>query len=134
MKLRGLAAIDMRTVAAREMVALRDELISALGGGTEPSPQRRKLVDFPSRGRTYLPFEPGYRYIAFCDPAGGSGGDSMTLGIARSQEHKAVLCRVAEWKPPFSPAGAAAEVAAILKEYGLARVRRGRRSPGPSPS
>ncbi len=38
-KLRGLAAIDMRTVAARQMVAFRDDLVSALGGedGLSPS-------------------------------------------------------------------------------------------------
>jgi hypothetical protein len=53
-KLRGLAAIDMRTVAAREMVAFRDELISALGGKDQVSPQRRKLVDLAGRSSLYL--------------------------------------------------------------------------------
>lgn len=43
--LRGLAAIDMCTVAAREMLAFRGELVAALGGDAELSPQRRKLVD-----------------------------------------------------------------------------------------
>lgn len=51
-KLRGLAAIDMRTVAAREMVAFRDDLVSALGG--DLSPQRRKLVDLAARATLYL--------------------------------------------------------------------------------
>ena len=53
-KLRGLAAIDMRTVAAREMLAFRDELIAALGGDTEVSPQQRKLVDLAARASLYL--------------------------------------------------------------------------------
>jgi hypothetical protein len=53
-KLRGLAAIDMRTVAAREMVAFRDDLVSALGGESELSPQRRKLVDLAARTTLYL--------------------------------------------------------------------------------
>ena len=52
--LRGMAAIDMRTVAAREMVAFRDELVSALGGDTQLSPQRRKLVDLAARAALYL--------------------------------------------------------------------------------
>lgn len=52
--LRGLAAIDMRTVAAREMLAFRDELIAALGGDTEVSPQQRKLVDLAARASLYL--------------------------------------------------------------------------------
>src|SRR5437899_8833412 len=53
-KLRGLAAIDMRTVAAREMVGFRDELVAALGGESELSPQRRKLVDLAARATLYL--------------------------------------------------------------------------------
>ncbi len=53
-KLRGLAAIDMRTVAAREMLAFRDELVAAVGGDTELSPQRRKLVDLAARASLYL--------------------------------------------------------------------------------
>ncbi len=53
-KLRGLAAIDMRTVAAREMLAFRDELVAALGGDAELSPQRRKLVDLVARASLYL--------------------------------------------------------------------------------
>ncbi len=53
-QLRGLAAIDMRTVAAREMLAFRDELIAALGGDTEVSPQQRKLVDLAARASLYL--------------------------------------------------------------------------------
>ena len=52
--LRGWAAIDMRTVAAREMLSFRDELVAALGGDTELSPQRRKLVDLAARASLYL--------------------------------------------------------------------------------
>ncbi len=52
--LRGLAAIDMRTVAAREMLAFRGELVAALGGDAELSPQRRKLVDLAARAVLYL--------------------------------------------------------------------------------
>jgi len=52
--LRGLAAIDMRTVAAREMLAFRGELVAALGGDAELSPQRRKLVDLTARAVLYL--------------------------------------------------------------------------------
>jgi hypothetical protein len=52
--LRGYKAIDRRTVAAREMLAFRDELVSALGGEAELSPQRRKLVDLAARASLYL--------------------------------------------------------------------------------
>ena len=53
-RLRGLAAIDMRTVAAREMLAFRDELVAALGGDPELSPQQRKLIDLAARTSLYL--------------------------------------------------------------------------------
>jgi hypothetical protein len=53
-RLRGLGAIDMRTVAAREMLAFRDELVTALGGDPELSPQRRKIIDLAARTALYL--------------------------------------------------------------------------------
>jgi hypothetical protein len=53
-KLRGLAAIDMRTVAARQMVAFRDDLVTALGGEDGLSPQRRKLVEMAARAALFL--------------------------------------------------------------------------------
>jgi hypothetical protein len=73
-------------------------------------------------GRSDLPPEPGKQYTAFCDPAGGSGGDSMTLAVARQDGAKSVVCRVVEWRPPFSPDDATAQCAEILKEYGLTQV------------
>jgi len=48
-RLRGFRAIDRRTVAARETLAFRSELLSALGGEADLSPQRRRLVDLAAR-------------------------------------------------------------------------------------
>src|SRR5262249_23613361 len=43
-------------------------------------------------------------YSAFLDPAGGSGGDSMTMAIAhREKDGRGVLDVIREAKPPFSP-------------------------------
>ncbi len=74
------------------------------------------------RGRISLPYDARFRHFGFCDPAGGSGQDSMTLAIARREKGKAVVCRVVEWKPRFNPDTAAAEASEVLKEYGLTRV------------
>lgn len=74
------------------------------------------------KGRTYLPFDARFRHVAFADPAGGSGQDSFTLAIARAEGKKSVLCRVVEFKPPFSPEETTAACAEILLEYGLTRV------------
>lgn len=73
------------------------------------------------KGRGSLPHSPG-RHLAFVDPAGGSGQDSFTLAIARREGNKAVLVRVAEVRPPFSPDEATADLASVVKEFGLTRV------------
>jgi len=45
----------------------------------------------------------GTRYCAFCDPAGGSGQDEMTMAVAHQEGGKPVLDCVRAKKPPFSP-------------------------------
>lgn len=66
------------------------------------------------------------RHEGYVDPAGGSGTDSMTLGIAHGElrdGHKVgVLDAVREARPPFSPETVVAEFAALLRAYGIARV------------
>src|SRR5262249_43571421 len=53
-KLAGFGAIDRRTVAARETLAFKHELIAALGGEAQLSPQRRKLIHLASRASLLL--------------------------------------------------------------------------------
>lgn len=66
---------------------------------------------------------PKTRYVAFCDPSGGSA-DSFTLAIAhRGPDGHAVLDAVRERRPPFSPEQVVEEYSALLKSYGLRKVR-----------
>jgi hypothetical protein len=65
----------------------------------------------------------GVEYFGFCDPAGGSGGDSMTLAIAHREGDRGVLDLVREHKPPFSPADVTAEFAGALGVYRVWSVR-----------
>src|SRR5437867_10651273 len=53
-KLAGFSAIDRRTAAAREHLALRRELGNALGGEAHLTPQRRKLIDMAARASALL--------------------------------------------------------------------------------
>jgi hypothetical protein len=53
-KLRGFKAIDRRMAAAREAFAFRSELVSALGGDADLSPQRRRLIDMAVRAALLL--------------------------------------------------------------------------------
>jgi hypothetical protein len=50
--LKGLAAIDSRTSAARHLISWRDELITALGG--DPTPQQLALIELCTRARAIL--------------------------------------------------------------------------------
>jgi hypothetical protein len=52
-KLKGLAAIDMRTAAARSLLAWRGELVDALGGEGTVTPQQRRLVELAVRASMY---------------------------------------------------------------------------------
>ncbi len=75
-------------------------------------------------GRYEMPKLPGFRYVAFVDPSGGSA-DSMTLAIAHADTKDRtlkVLDCVREIKPPFSPEAVVKEFAALIKSYGINRV------------
>ena len=54
-------------------------------------------------GRYELPFVEGISYVAFKDPAGGSGSDSMTLCIGHLANDCVVVDLIREYRPPFSP-------------------------------
>ncbi len=65
--------------------------------------------------------EEGVRYFAFCDPAGGSGSDSMTLAIAHADyaRRKVVLDLLVGVEPPFEPGIVVATFVGHLQRYGL---------------
>jgi hypothetical protein len=79
-------------------------------------------------GRFEQPFHAGvtshaaHAYVAFLDPAGGTGQDSMTLAIAHHEHGRAVLDLVREVKPPFSPEATVAEFADVLKGFALTKA------------
>jgi hypothetical protein len=73
-------------------------------------------------GRLELPPVSSTRYVAFTDPAGGSGTDAMTLGIAHSEKDHVVLDLVRARKPRFSPEEVVREFAGDLLRYGLHEV------------
>ena len=68
------------------------------------------------------PCRDGQFYIGFCDPSGGSGGDSMTLSIGHKDNDVSVIDVIREVKPPFSPESVVGEFADMLKRYRLTAV------------
>jgi hypothetical protein len=51
---KGLSVVDRRSVAARNLLAWRDELTAALGGSDAISPQQKALVELCARTRLIL--------------------------------------------------------------------------------
>lgn len=64
----------------------------------------------------------GRTYSAFIDAAGGSGTDSMTLGIAHPENGIPTLDALRERKPPFSPEDVVTEFASLMKSYGVIKA------------
>ena len=68
-----------------------------------------------------MPSPKSSKYHGFCDPSGGSQ-DSFTLSIAHGDGDIAVLDCIREFRPPFSPENVVAELAGVLRSYGLREV------------
>ena len=91
---------------------------------------RSDIGDFIDRELVESAIDPGVKvqppqrtieYSAFADPSGGRG-DSFTLAVAHSEGDVAVLDLLYERRAPFNPSEVVAEIAAILRSYGVASV------------
>ena len=91
---------------------------------------RSDLADFLDReliesavdaGVVVRPPRPGLRYQAFADPSGGRG-DSFTCAIAHSEKNVSILDCLFERRAPFDPYLVAADIAGLLRSYGLSEV------------
>jgi hypothetical protein len=68
------------------------------------------------------PPQPGIKYVAYCDAAGGTGTDSFSIAVAhRGAPH--ILDLVRERKPRFVPSQVIAEYAQLLKLYKITEVQ-----------
>jgi hypothetical protein len=87
----------------------------------------RSLVEAAvEKGVSVRPRLPGVPYLAFTDPASGTGTDSFTMGIghrARDDDHDVLLIdALYEARPPFSAVDVVKGHAEALKQWGLAEV------------
>lgn len=73
-------------------------------------------------GRRSLPGVAGANYVAFVDPAGGTGQDSFTLAIGHRESARVVVDALREARPPFSPEGVVADCCGLLAQYGVRQV------------
>jgi hypothetical protein len=63
-----------------------------------------------------------HRYVAFADPAGGSGTDCFTVAIAHREGQQIHIDAILSRKPPFSPNAVIDEFAATLRHYRIGMV------------
>lgn len=106
--------LDPSSAAAEFGAAFRSDLEQYIARETIDRCTREEPVELPPVRRT--------KYFAFTDPAGGSGQDAMTLAISHREGERVVIDAIREIAPPFSPAAAVEDFAAVLKEYGIRRV------------
>ncbi|WP_298106321.1 hypothetical protein [Bradyrhizobium sp.] len=103
-------AEDPAAARAEWMGEFRDDI-----GGWLPLEVIESSVD---QGVAARPPHPALTYRSFTDASGGRG-DSFTCAIAHDFQGIAVLDCVVEIPPPFNPMEAIAQVAAVLREYGV---------------
>jgi hypothetical protein len=88
-------------------------------GDIEQFVSREAIAACTTKGMMQRTPNSGSRYVAFCDPAGGSGADAFTVAVAHLDKGVAILDATYSRQPPFSPEGVCAEFAMFLKRYGL---------------
>jgi hypothetical protein len=82
----------------------------------------RELIEAAiDRDVVVRPPQPGFRYLAFADPSGGRG-DSFACAIAHVEINRVVLDALYERPSPFDPSTVVAEIADLLRQYGIVEV------------
>jgi hypothetical protein len=105
---------DPERAAAEYLCQWRDDLSTFL--------DRQLVMAAIERGVTARPPKPGVYYDAFADPSGGRG-DAFTAAIAHEEDDGlVVLDALYERRAPFVPTEVVAEIAALLRSYGISAV------------
>jgi hypothetical protein len=125
-----LPADYLERMAAEDPEAYRSEVLGEFRAGLSTLLDSDAIAACVAAGVRERKREDGRRYVAFADPASGSGKDAFAVAIAHQDGDKAVLAVVRSWSPPFNPSGAIAEAADLLRRYGLLEVTGDRYAPG----
>jgi hypothetical protein len=81
-----------------------------------------QIMTVVDRGISTRSPQHGVRYEAWVDASSGQGRDSMCAAIGhRDANGVAIIDHIVEIKPPFRPSDAVAQIAGILKSYGINR-------------
>jgi hypothetical protein len=108
----------------------RSEVLGEFRAGVSTFLDPETVAASVETGVRERPPMPGIAYVAFDDPASGSGADAWTKAIAHRDRDRVVLDVLRTWSPPFNPSGVIAESAALSKAYGLHATTGDRYAPG----
>jgi hypothetical protein len=82
----------------------------------------RELIEAATdHGVVVRPPSPSIAYGAFADPSGGRG-DAFAVAIGHAEDGAALLDCLYERRAPFDPSAVVAEVAGLLRSYGVGSI------------
>ncbi len=125
-----LSADYLQRMAADDPEAYRSEVLGEFRAGVSTFLDPEVVATSVETGVRERPPRPGIAYVAFDDPASGSGADAWTKAIAHREGDRVVLDVLRTWLPKFNPSGVIAESAALSKAYGLHTTTGDRYAPG----
>jgi hypothetical protein len=102
--------------------ASRVEYAGEFRGDVEAHFPRELIEDAVTLGLYELPRIGGVSYVAFVDPASGSGADEMTLAVGHLNGSIAVLDSLTAVRAPFSTDDVVERFSGILADYGVTSV------------
>lgn len=125
-----LSADYLARMAQDDPEAYRSEVLGEFRQGVSTFLDPEVVAASVETGIRERPPMPGVSYVAFDDPASGSGADAWTKAIAHREGDRVVLDVLRAWQPAFNPSGVIAESAALSKAYGLHGTNGDRYAPG----
>jgi len=125
-----LSADYLARMAQDDPEAYRSEVLGEFRQGVSTFLDPETIAASVETGVRERPPTPGIAYVAFDDPASGSGADAWTKGITHREGDRIVLDVLRAWAPPFNPSGVIAESAALSNAYGLHATTGDRYAPG----
>ena len=117
-----LPADYLARMAQDDPEAYRSEVLGEFRQGLSALLDPDAIAACVAEGVRERPFNPAVVCRAAGDAASGTGKDAFTVGIAGKVGDKALLFVLRAWKPPFNPSGVIAEIAGLLKAYGLREI------------
>jgi hypothetical protein len=125
-----LSSDYLQRMAQDDPEAYRSEVLGEFRAGVSTFLDPETIVACVESTVRERPAVSGFSYVAFDDPASGSGADAWAKAIAHRERDRVVLDVLRAWVPPFNPSGVIAESAALSKAYGLHSTTGDRYAPG----